>query len=122
MQQDSANAPARRGSALNDPKVRAWTFQILSIIAVVGVGWYLFQNTQHNLVQRGITSGFSFLNNSAGFGILQSLIDYTESDTYDRVFVIGLLNTLLVSVLGIVLATTLGFLLGVARLDRGQAA
>lgn len=117
MQQDSANAPERRGSALNDPKVRAWTFQILSIITVVGVGWYLFQNTQHNLVQRGITSGFSFLNNAAGFGILQSLIDYTESDTYSRVFVIGLLNTLLVSVLGIVIATTLGFILGVARLS-----
>jgi len=117
MQADSRQAQAPRGSLLTDPKVRAWTFQILAIFTVVGLGWYLFQNTQNNLAQRGITSGFAFLDNSAGFGILQSLIDYTERDTYGRVFVIGLLNTLLVSVIGIVLATILGFTLGVARLS-----
>lgn len=117
MQADSRQAQTPRGSLLTDPKIRAWTFQILAIITVVGLGWYLFQNTQHNLAQRGITSGFAFLDNSAGFGILQSLIDYTERDTYGRVFVIGLLNTLLVSAIGIVLATILGFTLGVARLS-----
>ena len=115
--QTTANAPRPRGSVWTDPQVRAWLFQIIAVVAVVALGWFLFQNTQANLEKRGIISGFSFLGNSAGFGIAQHLIDYTESDTYGRVFVIGLLNTLLVSVIGIVLATILGFILGVARLS-----
>ncbi|THF59470.1 amino acid ABC transporter permease [Pseudothauera rhizosphaerae] len=102
---------------LTDPKIRAWAFQILAVATVVAVGWYLFHNTQSNLAQRGITSGFAFLNNPAGFGILQSLIDYTEGDTYGRVFLVGLLNTLLVSVLGIIIATIIGFVVGVSRLS-----
>ncbi|WP_459200439.1 amino acid ABC transporter permease [Pseudomonas tremae] len=102
---------------LSDPKVRAWLFQIITVVAVISLGWFIFDNTQTNLQHRGITSGFGFLENSAGFGIAQHLIDYTESDTYARVFVIGLLNTLLVSVIGIVLATLLGFIIGVARLS-----
>ncbi|KTB54538.1 amino acid ABC transporter permease [Pseudomonas syringae] len=102
---------------LSDPKVRAWLFQIITVVAVISLGWFIFDNTQTNLQHRGITSGFGFLENSAGFGIAQHLIDYTESDTYARVFVIGLLNTLLVSVIGIVLATLLGFVIGVARLS-----
>ena len=113
----TANAPRPRGSLLNDPQVRAWAFQIIAVIAVVALGWFLFQNTQANLEKRGIISGFAFLNNSAGFGIAQHLIDYSESDSYGRVFLIGLLNTLLVSFIGIVLASILGFALGVARLS-----
>lgn len=115
--QTSANASRTRGSVWTDPKVRAWLFQILAVIAVIALGWFLFDNTQTNLDKRGITSGFGFLDNSAGFGIAQHLIDYTERDSYGRVFVIGLLNTLLVSGIGIVLATILGFILGVARLS-----
>ncbi|WP_212631741.1 amino acid ABC transporter permease [Pseudomonas sp. KB-10] len=113
----TANAPRPRGSLLNDPPVRAWAFQIIAVVAVVALGWFLFQNTQANLEKRGIISGFAFLNNSAGFGIAQHLIDYSESDSYGRVFLIGLLNTLLVSFIGIVLASILGFALGVARLS-----
>ncbi|MDG1580040.1 amino acid ABC transporter permease [Pseudomonas sp. GOM6] len=115
--QTPANTSRPRGSVWTDPQVRAWFFQIIAVIAVVALGWYLFHNTQHNLAQRGILSGFGFLDNSAGFGISQHLIDYKESDSYGRVFVIGLLNTLLVSIIGIVLATILGFILGVARLS-----
>lgn len=115
--QTTANAPRPRGSVWTDPQVRAWLFQILAVIAVVALGWFLFQNTQTNLEKRGIVSGFGFLSNSAGFGIAQHLIDYSESDSYGRVFVIGLLNTLLVSFIGIVLASILGFILGVARLS-----
>ena len=66
---------------------------------------------------RGIASGFGFLSHRAGFGILQSLIDYSESSSYGRTFFVGLLNTVLVSVLGIILATLLGFAVGVARLS-----
>ncbi|EPN34615.1 amino acid ABC transporter permease [Pseudomonas syringae] len=109
-------APKQKLS-LSDPKVRAWLFQIITVVAVIAFGWFIFDNTQTNLQHRGITSGFGFLENSAGFGIAQHLIDYSESDTYARVFVIGLLNTLLVSVIGIVLATLLGFVIGVARLS-----
>ncbi|MCF5706482.1 ABC transporter permease subunit [Pseudomonas syringae] len=102
---------------LSDPKVRAWLFQIITVIAVVSLGWFMFDNTQTNLQHRGITSGFDFLERSAGFGIAQHLIDYTEADSYARVFVVGLLNTLLVSVIGIILATLLGFIIGIARLS-----
>lgn len=109
-------APKQKLS-LSDPKVRAWLFQIITVVAVVSLGWFMFDNTQTNLQHRGITSGFGFLERSAGFGIAQHLIDYTEADSYARVFVIGLLNTLLVSVIGIVLATILGFIIGVARLS-----
>ena len=114
--QTKVGAPKPRFS-LGDPRVRAWVFQIITVAVVVFVGWYLFHNTQANLQHRGITSGFDFLERSAGFGIAQHLIHYTESDSYARVFLIGLLNTLLVSVIGVVLATILGFIVGVARLS-----
>ncbi|WP_273527656.1 amino acid ABC transporter permease [Pseudomonas sp.] len=106
-----------RRSPLTDPRVRAWVFQVLAVVVVVAFGWFLFVNTQANLAHRGITSGFGFLDNAAGFGISQHLIDYSESDSYGRVFWVGLLNTLLVSVIGIILATLIGFALGVARLS-----
>jgi general L-amino acid transport system permease protein len=70
-----------------------------------------------NLEKQGITSGFSFLSQKAGFGIIQTLISYNESSTYGRTFLVGLLNTILISVLGIICATALGFLVGVARLS-----
>ncbi|MDY7559109.1 amino acid ABC transporter permease [Pseudomonas sp. 10B1] len=114
--QNQIGAPKQRFS-LSDPKVRAWLFQIITIVAVVFMGWYLFDNTQTNLQHRGITSGFEFLDRSAGFGIAQHLIPYVESDTYSRVFVIGLLNTLLVTFIGVILATLLGFIVGVSRLS-----
>jgi general L-amino acid transport system permease protein len=114
--QNQISAPKQR-LTLSDPKVRAWLFQIITVIAVVAMGWYLFDNTQTNLQHRGITSGFGFLQNSAGFGIAQHLISFTESDSYARVFLIGLLNTLLVTFIGVILATLLGFVVGVARLS-----
>ncbi|GAB7527746.1 amino acid ABC transporter permease [Pseudomonas sp. 3A(2025)] len=114
--QKHIDAPKQK-LTLSDPKVRAWLFQIITIVAVVSLGWFLFDNTQTNLEHRGITSGFGFLDRSAGFGIAQHLIDYTEADSYARVFLIGLLNTLLVSFIGIILATLLGFSIGIARLS-----
>ncbi len=112
----SSQAPST-GFSLNDPGVRAVVFQLIALVAVVAFGLYLFHNTQANLQQRGIASGFGFLNSSSGFGIIQSLIPYSETSTYGRVFLVGLMNTLLVSALGIVFATLLGFLIGVARLS-----
>lgn len=98
--------------SFSNPAVRAWLFQILAVIAVVSIAIYLIHNTINNLSSRGITSGFSFLERSAGFGIVQHLIDYEQGDTYGRVFIVGLLNTLLVSALCIVFASFLGFFSG----------
>src|SRR5512138_2719370 len=102
----------------NNPNVRAILFQIITLVAVVAFGLYLFHNTQTNLRQRGIASGFGFLSSPSGFGIIQSLISYSETSTYGRVFWVGLLNTLLVSALGILFATLIGFIIGIARLSR----
>ncbi|MDK6382414.1 amino acid ABC transporter permease [Citrobacter freundii] len=103
--------------SFSNPAVRAWLFQILAVIAVISIAVYFIHNTINNLNNSGITSGFSFLDRSAGFGIVQHLIDYEQGDTYGRVFVVGLLNTLLVSALCIVFASILGFFLGLARLS-----
>jgi len=109
---------AVKGSlSFSHPAVRAWLFQVIAIIAVVLIAVYLIHNTITNLNNRGITSGFAFLDRSAGFGIVQHLIDYQEGDTYGRVFVVGLLNTLLVSALCIVFASILGLFIGLARLS-----
>ena len=107
----------KRDISFGNPAVRAWLYQIFAIVAVVIVVGYLIHNTIINLASRGITSGFGFLERSAGFGIVQHLIDYTEGDTYARVFLVGLTNTLLVSALCIVFASLLGFFIGLARLS-----
>jgi general L-amino acid transport system permease protein len=102
----------------NNPAVRSLVFQALAL-ALLGYFFYaILHNTMSNMESRGITTGFRFLHEPAGFGILMSLIDYSETDTYGRTFVVGLLNTLLVSFLGIIFATILGFTLGIARLSR----
>lgn len=103
--------------SFSNPSVRAWLYQIVAIAFVIGVAVYLIHNTITNLDSRGITSGFAFLDRAAGFGIVQHLIDYDQGDTYGKVFVVGLLNTLLVSVLCIVFATFIGFFVGLARLS-----
>lgn len=103
--------------SFSNPTVRAWLFQILTVLVIIIVAVWLIHNTLTNLNHRGITSGFAFLDRSAGFGIVQHLIDYEEGDTYGRVFLVGLLNTLLVSALCIVFASFIGFFLGLARLS-----
>jgi general L-amino acid transport system permease protein len=113
----SQRPTVKRDFSFGNPAVRAWLYQFVAIIAVVAVVGYLIHNTIINLANRGITSGFGFLERSAGFGIVQHLIDYTEGDTYARVFMVGLTNTLLVSALCIVFASLLGFAVGLARLS-----
>ena len=114
---DLPGAPSRP-PFWNDPKIRAVVFQVLVTLGVIAVGVYLVHNLLHNLAVRGISTGFGFLANRAGFAINQSLIAYDMSSSYGRTFVVGLLNTLLVSGLGIVFATILGFIIGIARLSR----
>ncbi len=103
---------------LRDRKVRGYIFQFLSIVIVVAFLWYIGVNTAHNIQQRGIRTGFGFLSGTAGFAINDTPISYNESDTYARVFLIGILNTLIVSFVSIVLATILGLIIGVLRLSK----
>lgn len=113
------NTPQAPKTAIwNDPTFRAIAIQVLASIAIIWFFWTIFDNTLTNMSSRGITTGFGFLNNTAGFGILMSLIDYDETYTYGRTFYVGLLNTLLVSFLAIVCATVIGFIIGVARLSK----
>ncbi len=103
--------------SLTNPAVRAWIYQILAVVVFLVFGGYILHNTLTNLNNRGITSGFGFLTDSAGFGIVQHLIPFEQGDTYGRVFIVGLLNTLLVSALCIVFASFIGFFVGLARLS-----
>jgi general L-amino acid transport system permease protein len=100
-----------------DPKVRALFYQIVLVVLLLWLGYEFALNARANLAAQGITSGFGFLVNTAGFGVNQSLIPYSESDTYGRIFFVGLFNTLIVACLGIVFATLLGFAIGIARLS-----
>ena len=117
MPMDNQDQMPSRPPFWNDPDKRALIFQVIVLAAVFAFFAYIFSNTLHNLEKRGISTGFDFLNNEAGFGILMSLIPYDETYTFGRTFLVGLLNTLLVSFLGIILATILGFIIGVARLS-----
>lgn len=116
---DSGRAPPRAEFAfsLNDPTVRSLAYQLLLIGGIVFVGWYLIHNTLDNLSRQSVATGFGFLDREASFAIGESLIDYTPQSTYGRAFVVGVLNTVKVAVIGIVAATVLGTLIGVARLS-----
>jgi general L-amino acid transport system permease protein len=94
-----------------------FVLQILFVLILVWIGYEIFVNARANLENQRITSGFGFLNNTAGFDVSQSLIPYSGSDTYTRVFFVGLLNTILVSVIGIVFATVIGFIVALGRLS-----
>ncbi|HBP28855.1 MAG: amino acid ABC transporter permease [Advenella sp.] len=102
----------------SDPTFRSIVYQIIVLGLVAAGVWYLVSNTMHNLQVRNIRSGFDFLGREAGFAIGESLIDYSPTDTYRRAILVGLLNTLYVSLAGIVLATLLGVVVGVARLSK----
>ena len=102
----------------NNPQVRAVAFQVIALIVTVAFGLYIFENTQVNLRRLGIASGFDFLSSPAGFDIIQSLVPYSASSSYGQVFWVALFNTLLVAALGVILATLLGFVIGVARLSK----
>ena len=110
-------APPAKPPVWNDPRYRALFFQALVLGGVIAAGVFLVNNTLANLERQGIASGFGFLSKTAGFSIGESLIGYAEENSYGRAMVVGLLNTLLVSVVGIALATALGFIVGVARLS-----
>lgn len=106
--------PVKSGSFFNNPKNRALIYQFLLLL---GLGFFFYSivsNALSNMEARGIKSGFGFLFTTSGFDILMSLVEYDATHTYGKTFIVGLLNTILVSAIGIVLATIVGFLVGVS--------
>ena len=94
-----------------------FVLQILFVIVLIWIGYEIVGNARSNLETQRIASGFGFLQRNAGFDVSQTLIPYSGSDTYARVFLVGLLNTLLVSIIGIFFATVIGFIVGLGRLS-----
>ncbi len=117
---NSSRAAPRKAFQLSwsDPRFRNLVWQVLIIGAVAAIVWYLVSNTNRNLESRRIATGFAFLGRVAGIPIGENLIPYDPAvSTYGRALLIGILNTLKVAVVGIVLATILGTLIGIARLS-----
>ncbi len=97
---------------------RGIVYQVVALLLVGGFVWFLAHNTQENMRVRGIQSGFDFLGQAAGFDIGETLIAYDPSQSYGRALWVGVLNTLRVAVIGIVLTTIVGVLIGVGRFSR----
>jgi len=114
---ERAQEPAK-ASLLYDPKVRSLFFQVVLILALIFGVWWIVDNTIENLRRSNISTGFAFLRGRAGFDISDSLIQYSSDSTYGRAILVGLLNTVLVAITGIVTATILGFIIGICRLSR----
>jgi general L-amino acid transport system permease protein len=113
-----AGSPPARVAFYNDPKVRSLAYQI-ALCAVIGFLVYgAVSNAIANLERAHIASGFGFWHHTAGFDISQTLIAFdSQASTYGRAFWVGLFNTLLVAGIGIIIATILGFVVGIARLS-----
>ena len=122
MRRRSDNFSIRRISGFlpelwSERRWRQYVFQLLALVGVGLVVWLAADNAVTQLEKQNIASGFGFLNETAGFGISQSLINYSEESSYGSALLVGLLNTLLVAVLGIIGTTILGFVIGIARLS-----
>ncbi len=113
-----AGSPPASVPFYNDPKVRSIVYQVALCLIVAGLVYGAASNAVENLQRARIASGFGFWDNTAGFDISQTLISYSNTSTYGRAFWVGLLNTLLVAGLGIIFATILGFIVGIARLSK----
>ena len=100
-----------------DPKKRSILYQAGSVVLVGLLAWYLVSNTLHNLEKQSIATGFGFLKKEAAFEIGESVIPYSAADTYARALLVGALNTVKVSLIGIVFTLILGALIGIARLS-----
>ncbi|MBX9595535.1 MAG: ABC transporter permease subunit [Roseomonas sp.] len=103
-------------SVLRGP-ARGILIQAALLVALVATGMWLWSNAEANMAARGLQFGFGFLDRSAGIPIGESLIPYTPADTYRQALTVGLLNTLRVAIVGCLLATVLGVVLGLARLS-----
>lgn len=110
--------PKEKFDFFHDARVRSVFYQLLTAATVGWAVWYLITTTAHNLEMRGMSSGFSFLNVEAGFDTDFKLVEYVPGiGTYGDIFIIGVLNTVYISVLAIIASTVLGFIIGVLRLS-----
>lgn len=110
--------PKERFDFFHDERVRSIFYQLLTAGTVGWIIWYLVTNTAHNLEMRGMNTGFGFLTATAGFDTDFKLVEYEPGvGTYQRIFLIGILNSLLVSFLAIIASTILGFFVGILRLS-----
>ena len=116
--QSGAAQRAPETSLINDPRFRAALYQVLVLAAIVAFVIFIGVNTAANLVRQSKTTGFDFFWRTSGFDISFSLISYSRASSYAEAFLVGVLNTVLVSALGILFATILGFLVGIARLSQ----
>lgn len=107
-----------KASLFYDPKIRGLFYQVLLLSLVAFLVYGAASNAVENMRSQNIATGFGFLSVTSGFDVNQTLIPYSATSTYGRAFLVGLLNTLLVSAIGIVFATFLGFTVGVARLSK----
>jgi general L-amino acid transport system permease protein len=118
MAVETAGSVDRGVSSLwSDQRFRAIAVQIIVLVLLLAFTAFIAHNTAVNLEKRGIATGFGFLDVPAGFDIATSLIPYNPTMTHGRVFFVGLLNTILVAVLGVIAATIIGFIVGVLRLS-----
>jgi len=120
MKETAAAAPSPasgKGAFWYDPRKRSIVYQ-LGVLAMVGLlGYYLISNTTANLERQAIATGFGFLQKEASFEIGESLISYSAADKYAHALLVGVLNTLLVSFIGIILTVIIGTFIGIARLS-----
>lgn len=100
-----------------NPSFRALAYQLLTLLVLVAAGAYLLHNTLENLRARGVQSGFDFILQPAGFAIGESILPFDAADSYGKAYLVGLTNTLRVALVGIVLATVIGTLVGIGRLS-----
>jgi general L-amino acid transport system permease protein len=113
----TARPPPRSAAAWTPARLRGLALQAVVAALILAFFAYLAHNTATNLARLGVNTGFQFLDRPAGFAITQHLVAYSEASTYGRAFLVALLNTVLVSALGVVLATIIGFAVGLARLS-----
>ncbi|MFT4001900.1 MAG: amino acid ABC transporter permease [Rhizobium sp.] len=104
-------------SALYDPKIRGLFYQAVTIVILVALAAFVIHNTARNLSDLNRSFGFGFLEGRAGFNLGQALIPYSSDSTNIDALIVGLLNTLLISVVGIIAATIVGFIVGIGRLS-----
>ena len=110
--------PKKKNWSWRSQAFRGLIYQLVAIVLIVAMGWFLAHNTLQNMKIRGIQSGFDFLSGPAGFDIGESLYPFDSAQPYWQAFVVGLTNTLRVAIAGIILTTILGTLLGVGRFSR----
>ena len=113
----SSPPPKARSFSWRSKSFRNLVYQLIAVALVIALGAYLMHNTLQNMRLRGIQSGFDFIAQPAGFSIGESVVPFDSAESYGKAFLVGLSNTLRVAIIGVVLATLLGTLVGIGRLS-----